>query len=198
MRARVLVVPEDFRQDQYVLKPLVTALVEAAVGPGAVVRVCQDPLLGGVSEALKPERIREIVATYQAMVDLILIIVDRDGEEGRRARLDFVEREAAPTGPCALIAEQAWQEVEVWVLAAMTDWPKGWRWKEIRAERDPKERFFGPYAAKRGLAQSPYEGRDTLAREAARSYKRVRELCEEVAALEARVRDALLSPPAAR
>ncbi|MCK6516289.1 hypothetical protein L6R46_14690 [Myxococcota bacterium] len=132
------------------------------------------------------------------MVHLILIIVDRDGEEGRRARLDFVEREASPTGKCVLIADLAWQEVEVWVLAGMTDLPKGWRWKEIRAERDPKERFFSPYAAQRGLSQSPYEGRDTLAREAARSYKRVRDLCEEVAALEARVRDRLLSPPAAR
>lgn len=199
MKPNVIVVPEDCHKDQYVLKPLMTALVEAAVGPGAKVRVCLDPRLRGVHEALKAERIREIVAKYQAMVDLILIIVDRDAEEGRRESLDKLEREAAPNGKCVLIAEQAWQEVEVWVLAGMTDLPKSWDWKEVRGERDPKERFFVPYTTQRGIKESHvHDGRETLAREAASRYKRVRKLCEEVAALEARVRDRLLNPPAAR
>lgn len=58
---KVLVIPEDFRNDQYVLKPLFERLLRSAGKPRARVVVCKDPLLGGIGEALKPERIREIV-----------------------------------------------------------------------------------------------------------------------------------------
>ena len=57
----VLVVPEDFRKDQFVLKPLLSKLLASLGKPRATVRVCQDPRLGGVHEALKSERIAEIV-----------------------------------------------------------------------------------------------------------------------------------------
>jgi len=58
----VLVIPEDFRKDQYMLKPIVMAMMKEVGKPKARVRVCQDPLLGGISEALKWERIEEIMA----------------------------------------------------------------------------------------------------------------------------------------
>ena len=57
----VLVVPEDFRKDQFVLKPLLSKLLASLGKPHATVRVCQDPRPGGVGEALKPERVAEIV-----------------------------------------------------------------------------------------------------------------------------------------
>jgi hypothetical protein len=50
---RVLVIPEDFRKDQYMLKPIINALMKSLGKPSAKIRICQDPLLGGVSEALK-------------------------------------------------------------------------------------------------------------------------------------------------
>lgn len=40
----VLVVPEDFRKDQFVLKPLLSKLLASLGKPRATVRVCQDPL----------------------------------------------------------------------------------------------------------------------------------------------------------
>jgi len=83
----VLVIPEDFRNDQYVLKPLIKAMLAAAGKPQARVRVCQRPLLGGISQATDPARITEIIRAYP-MVDLFLLIVDRDGVETRRKRLD--------------------------------------------------------------------------------------------------------------
>ena len=59
-RVKVLIIPEDFRNDQYILKPLFSRLFRS-LGRGPVrVRVCQD-LLGGVGEALKAERLAEIV-----------------------------------------------------------------------------------------------------------------------------------------
>lgn len=48
----VLVIPEDFRKDQYLLRPLFVRLMRALGRPNARVAVCQDPLLGGVNEAL--------------------------------------------------------------------------------------------------------------------------------------------------
>ena len=56
MSYRVLVIPEDFRKDQYVLEPIVTKVFEA-VGKKAKVIVCRDPLLGGVDQALNWDRI---------------------------------------------------------------------------------------------------------------------------------------------
>lgn len=48
----VLVIPEDFRKDQYMLKPIVEAMMKE-VGQKAKVAVCQNPLLGGIDQALK-------------------------------------------------------------------------------------------------------------------------------------------------
>ena len=56
----ILIVPEDFRRDQFILKPLFSRLFASLGKPNAIVRVCQDPLLGGVGEALKSERLSEI------------------------------------------------------------------------------------------------------------------------------------------
>lgn len=186
----VLVIPEDFRKDQYLLKPIVTAMIARAADRKAKVRVCQDPLLGGIGEALKWERIEAICRRYKGMVDLFLLVVDRDGVVGRRAALDDMEARAQGIlGPGrSLLAENAWQEIEVWVLAGH-ELPNAWDWREIRAERDPKERYFLPLAAQRNLLDEPGQGRVTLAQEAAGNYPRIRKLCpEDVALLERRIR----------
>lgn len=194
MATNVLIIPEDFRKDQYVLKPIVTAML-AHLGIRARVQVCTDPLLGGVGEALKWDRLAPILDQYKGMVHLFLLLVDRDGEVQRRTRLDQIEALAIDhlAGRSrVLLAENAWQEVEVWALAGLRDLPKSWRWEEIRADRDPKERWYDPHAKARGLLNAPYEGRDVLAREAATNYTRIRQLCpEDVATLEVRVREAL-------
>ncbi len=83
----VLVIPEDFRNDQYLLKPLFKQLFKALGKPRARVEVCQDPLLGGVGEALKSKRIQEVLDLHDRMVDIIILCVDRDGVQGRRQRL---------------------------------------------------------------------------------------------------------------
>jgi hypothetical protein len=163
MSLNVLVIPEDFRKDQYVLKPLVDRMLKRA-GVRARVNVCKDPLLGGVGEALKPERLAEIVDRYRGMVRLFLLIVDRDCKAGRRDRLDELEaqlREALEGTDRIFLAENAWQEVEVWVLAGMDDLPADWAWNAVRADCDPKETYYDPYAERRGLLTAPYEGRDS-------------------------------------
>jgi hypothetical protein len=123
----VLVIPENFALDQYVLKPLVKAMMDAVGRPRAVVRVCQDPLLGSVDQALKWERVQEVLSRYRGMVDLFLLIVDRDGEPHRRGRIDAIESQAAEVLVASrrLLGENAWSEGGV--LRAFREAPGGFR-----------------------------------------------------------------------
>lgn len=188
MSLNVLVIPEDFRHDQYVLGPIISSMFSEIGKPRARVRVCLDPLLGGIGEAMKWEKISEIIDMYP-LVSLFLLIVDRDQMPGRRAALDQIELRAAEKliDGRALFGENAWQEIEVWALAGH-DLPDQWKWSEIRQEQHPKETYFAPYAKSRGLLNEPGAGRTTLGRDAARNYARVRSRClEDIQALEGRL-----------
>jgi hypothetical protein len=183
----VLVIPEDFRKDQYILKPIVSAMLRNAPrGSTAKVIVCQDPLLGGIDQAMSWERLRDVLDMYP-MVDLFLLLVDRDGDRHRRRSLDRLEELAAEYLPAGrrFLAEHAWQELEVWALAGHH---LPWQWKKVREERNPKEVYFLPYARSRGLLDEPGQGRKTLAVESATKYRSVRSRCrEDLEALEARL-----------
>jgi len=183
----VLVIPEDFRKDQYMLKPIIESMLKAR-GKAAKVRICADPLLGGIDQALKWERIKEITERYRGMVDLFLLCVDRDGDKNRKTKLNAIEAQAASLLPAgkSFLAENAWQEIEVWVLAGHT-LPADWSWRKVRLEVHPKEDYFLPFAEGLKLLDTPGEGRKVLAREAARQYHRIRTLCSEVAGLEKRI-----------
>ena len=189
----VLGIPEDFRKDQYILKPLVQSMMTALEKPKANVRVCQDPLLGGISQALDWENIEEILDRYKGMVQVFLLLVDRDGETGRRAALDNIQIKAGTRLETAarsgfLLAEHAWQEVEIWALAACDNLPSDWCWEAMRAERDVKETYFIPYVRRTNYRNQPGEGRLPLGKRIPRKYQRVKTKCpEDVAALEAQI-----------
>jgi hypothetical protein len=187
MSCNVLIIPEDFRLDQYILQPLVQALMSSVGRPNANVRVLTNPLLGGIDQATNCRRLLSIIDQYP-VVDLFLLIVDRDGKQQRRQVLDNVESKV-----CAhlrsgrlLLAQEAWQEVEVWALASQ-ELPPGWRWSEIRAEPDPKEKYYDPYTLERGIAHRIGGGRREIGRNIIRRYGRIRAKCPEIAALESRV-----------
>ena len=172
----VLDIPEDFRNDQYLLKPLFKRLF-ATLGRGrARIRVCRDPLLGGVGEALKVERIREVVDQHRGMTDIFVLCVDRDGEAGRRTRLTEIEKKLE--NDCRLFAENAREEIETWALAGL-DLPKEWSWQQVRAEVHVKERYFEPLAKQRGVDNGPGGGRKALGEEAARNIDTIRRKCPE-------------------
>ena len=172
----VLVVPEDFRKDQYILKPILSRLFRSAGKPRVNIRVCQDPLLGGVGEATKSERVSEIVERYEAITDIFILCVDRDGEEGRRRRLDQLEQEFG--NGHVFLAENAWEELETWVLAGL-DLPADWPWADVRGEVHVKERFFEVLAGQRGVDDHPGGGRKPLAEEAAGRLAAIRRKCPE-------------------
>ena len=171
----VLIIPEYFRKDQYILKPIFERLFHSIGKPKARIQVCLDPLLGGVVEALKADRISEIVMFYP-MTDIFILCVDRDGREGRRDSLDELEEEFGSDDE--FLAENAWEEIETWVLAGL-DLPAEWRWRDVRAEIHVKERYLEPLAARRGLSDRPDGGRKSLAEEAARRIDAIRQKCPE-------------------
>ena len=195
MSMRVLVIPEDFARDQFVLRPIVKRMLAEAGYPRAALEICPDERLSGISRATDWTIISSILDDYRAMVNLFLLCVDRDGDENRRASLDYIERQARAALPAGrlLLAENAWQEIEVWVLAGH-DLPSSWGWHSVRSEVNPKEAYFEPFARQRGVDGDPDGGRKILADEAARRYDRIRQLCpEDVASMENRIR-AGLSP----
>lgn len=172
----VLVIPEDFRNDQYILKPLVSRLFASMGRPRAHVRVCQDPLLGGISEALKSDRIREVVDQHGGMTDIFILCVDRDGVVGRRTRLDQIEAEFG--NGSTFVAENAWEEIETWVLAGVV-LPNDWTWADVRSEVHVKDVFFRRLVRERGVTDQPGGGRKALADEAAGSIPSIRRKCRE-------------------
>ena len=155
----VLVIPEDFRKDQHILKPLFTRLFRQIGIPSVKIEILRNPLLGGVTEALKSDKLQQIVDRRQGMFDLFVLCVDRDGQVGRRDRLDDIEREFGP----AFLAANAWEELETWVLAGL-DLPPQWRWEERTGEIHVKEQLSNLLATERGLPGTLGGGRSTLER----------------------------------
>jgi len=192
----VLILAEDFVKDEFLLQPIIQAMMKEVGKSKAKVKVCKDPRFHGTGEALKWEFIEQALSRHRGMVDLFLLCVDRDGDANRQGVLDYLERQAeAVIGEGrAFLAENAWQEVEVWLLMGH-DLPPKWNWKEIRQETHPKERYYRVFAEGRGVLDLPGEGRDKLARQAASRYDRIRQRCkEDVLRLEGRIRDWLGNP----
>ena len=171
----VLIVPEDFRKDQYILKPLFKRLFRDIGKRRVNVEICKEPLLGGVEEALKLERIAEVVSKHAGMMDIFVLCIDRDGDENRRKRLDRIESEFSHEQ--VFLAENAWEELETWVLAGLDDLPAEWNWRDVRAEIQVKETYFEPLVARRNLSDSPGGGRKALGDEASRRIDAIRLKC---------------------
>jgi hypothetical protein len=174
---RVLVIPEDFRKDQYLLRPLFSRLFQSIGRRRVHVQICRAPLLGGVDEALKSSRIAEVMSRHGGMAHIVVLCVDRDGNLGRHVRLRDMEREFS-TERRAFLAENAWEELETWVLAGLA-LPSGWLWSDVRAEVHVKERYFDLLARQRGFSDAPGEGRKPLGIEAARRIDAIRQKCSE-------------------
>ena len=190
MSFNVLILPEDPVKDGYVLKPIIEAMMRAAGKPQARVVVCVDPRFHGTSQALRWQFIQQALSRNAGMFHLYLLCVDRDGDVNRQGVLDSLEIQARTfiARDRAFLAEHAWQEIEVWLLAGH-DLPRKWVWKAIRDEPHPKERYYLPFAESRGVLDLPGEGRDKLAREAASHYDRIRVRCkEDIQRLEDRIR----------
>lgn len=175
-----MVVPEDPSLDQYILKPLVERLF-ADLGKSVRIQVLSNPRLRGVDQALNRAKLAEVVETYP-MIDLFLVLVDRDGQTGRHAEAMARENEH----PNRLFVCLAIEEVEVWMLAIHRD-VIGHNWTNVRAEHHPKERFAHPFLAEHAPKLDLGGGRAWAMRPLGQKWKGVLDVCPELAELRRRV-----------
>lgn len=148
---KVLVIPEDPTLDQHILKPVVEQIFRDLQRPARVF-VLQDPHLQGVSQALDRQIVARILDMWP-MIDLFLLIVDRDCVESRQAQLDARAAQAKEAGK-SMLGCLAVEEVEVWALALhRSELPS--QWSEVRRECHPKERYFDPLVRQKKWQESP-------------------------------------------
>jgi hypothetical protein len=193
----VLVLLEDTPNDQHVAVPVVRALFQY-IDRSARVTALQERF-GSVEQATNLDELLPALAARRGMVDIFLLIVDRDCRAPTRPRggdraaalqdLECRVKESGELGTsCHFFACQAIEELEVWLLAGFDH--EGWA--QIRDHCDPKETYFEPFAKQRGVFEKPAEGRAELMSQAVRRYKRIRHLCDELQALAARLREIAL------
>ncbi len=178
-RLKALIIPEDPTHDQYVLKPVVEHLFED-LGQRARVEVLQNPRLRGVEQALVSESLAEIMSLYP-MIDVFLLLVDRDAEPGRDARVARLEQQFG-----RLLACLAVEEVEVWMLALHRD-RLGVPWANVRAEAHPKETFATPFLLAHAPRLGPGQGRKWAMREIGAAWSGLLRVCPELADLRRRL-----------
>jgi len=183
---KVLVITEDPTLDQYILKPIVERIL-ADLGKTARVQVLTNPRLQGIAQALNPDIIADVVRTYP-MVDLFLVMVDRDGNPRRQSQATTLEGRQPHLFVCLAI-----EELEVWMLAAHRDTLSA-AWSEIRQEPHPKERFAHPFLAERAPKLDPGQGRAWAMRELGGKWKGVLSACEELDGLKHRIHEWLQHP----
>jgi hypothetical protein len=175
---KVLVIPEDPRLDQYILKPIVERIF-ADLHKSPRVTVLSNPRLRGVAEALNPEILSGIVANYP-MSDLFLVLVDRDGSEARAGLASSRETEH----PGRLLVCLAVEEIEVWMLACHSE---AFAWRDVRSEIHPKERFANPFLKERAPQLDPGQGRTWAMRALSGQWRGVLDRCPELKELKQRI-----------
>ena len=175
MSYNVLVIPEDFTKDEHILLPLVRKVLADAGKPKAIVQVCRDPNFQGIDGAMDETRIREEVIARYRMVNLFLLMVDRDAKPGRDAAVATLQTSVQN----ALAANQSFlgltarQEVEIFPIAGH-DLSPGWSWPVIRADGDVKNTYFIQLAEREKVTQFPHQGRKKLMGAAMINWKRIK------------------------
>lgn len=177
---KVLVIPEDPTLDQYILKPIVARLF-SDLGRPARIDILSKPRLRGVDQALSTSVLSDIANTFR-MIDLFLVLVDRDGDPERPAIAAAREAEH----PDRLFVCLAIEEVEVWMLALHRE-ALGAPWTEVRAERSPKERFARPFLAERAPRLDAGGGRAWAMRELGPAWRGLLQVCPELQELRERI-----------
>lgn len=177
---KVLVIPEDPTLDQYILKPIVERIFDD-LGKSPRIAILSKPRLRGVAQALASSTL-DLIVNRHPMVDLFLVLVDRDGDERRPGIVS--QRELEHQG--RLFVCLAIEEVEVWMLA-LHHKTRELPWKEVRAETHPKERFAQPFLEANAPRFDPGAGRYWAMRNLGAHWKRVLQRCPELKELQQRI-----------
>lgn len=181
MSTKVLVIPEDFTKDEHILKPLIEKLLEEAGIQRATVTVCRDPNFQGVAAAMDKSRLRAEVIERYPMVDIFILLIDRDGLAGREVATQNIEstftQELAPNNKL-FFAELARQEIEIFVLAGH-DLDEGTHWQDIREDANVKNTFFQALVRRENTQKLPHQGRKKLMVAAIKNFRSILSRCDD-------------------
>jgi len=178
----VLVIPEDPTYNGYILKPLVSKLLEFCGKGNANVEVLTEPKLSGFEHACRS--MPDIVNRYQYK-HLLLFLPDRDGKE-RGPLFANLEAEYGPKLICCAAVE----EVEAWLLAGHID-KLNRPWPTVRADISVKENVFAPFLRQHGDSHRSGGGREELMRATLTNLSGLLARCPELDDLRARICEAL-------
>jgi hypothetical protein len=182
LSCNVLVIPEDPTHNGYILRPLVSKLLDACGKGNAKVDVLTNPKVSGFEDASR--KMPEIVATWQHF-DLLLFLPDADGKD-RSAQFARLESTLGRKLICCAAA----QEVEAWLLAGHVAKLRR-PWSEIRADTSVKENVFAPFLRDYGDSRQPGGGRQALMQQTLANFRGLLERCPELAELQRRICGAL-------
>lgn len=184
MSLNVLVISEDSKNDQHILRPLVSRLLRECHKPHANVSVWANLAVRGF------ERVRDelpAIINDFPQVHLFLFLPDCDGQH--RGRADLFTNLEATYGP-KLICCAAVEEVEAWLLAGHID-KLDRSWGEVRADISVKEHVFEPFVSRYGDRRKAGGGREELMQETLANLRGLLERCPELVRLQERICDAL-------
>lgn len=191
----VLVIPENAKYDSHMLQPIMERMITSWLEIQATVDVMEKMTLGGLSQAKKRDTLRHVINQHR-MFDLFILCIDQDDRSDDAVADQIVDIEAEMREHLderrrpddAFFTVVARREIEAWVLVGCEE-SGDWTYTEVRSESQVKERYFEPYAERRGVAEGQFGGRKPLGEEAARNYRTIRQHCEELQVLEGKIQN---------
>jgi hypothetical protein len=190
---KVAIACEDHTLDQFVVRPVVSAMLAALGKSKARVQVITSPRLHGFDDLVR--QVCDLVARWGAVSDLVIIAADTDCDDGELRPRNKPQSLHGALADChshseRAIAVFARQEIEVWSLWGVRV-DLGAAWADVRTDCDPKERFFEPLLTEDDQRR-PDRGRTRLTtRSLEAGWQSLKGGCPELAELEAEVRNRL-------
>jgi hypothetical protein len=184
---KVFVIAEDWRLDQYILKPVLQRLFDE-VRANVRIDFCREPFIGGVAQATNHETLTEVFGNYPH-ADLFLLILDRDCHRGRQDALQRCLAHASTSGK-VMLGCLAIEEIEVWALALHRE-NLAEPWESVRRNCHPKETYFEPFADRNGWTSSAGQGRKAAMKNLSGHWRGLKQRCDELQRLQERIREKL-------
>jgi hypothetical protein len=190
MSLKVAVICEDHTNDQYIVEPVLKALLQHLGKPRARIQLVMNPRIQGLASLIG--HLCDLIARYSAIADIVIVAVDSDCEDGRLGHGDRVRQMRNRVANCSdgsdrTLVVVAQQEVEVWALWGQRNSIES-EWSAVRAECDPKERYFDTFITRDDLRVAGAGRTRLIEASLARGWVSLTQGCPELGDLERELR----------
>jgi len=181
---RVLVIPEDPKNNGYTLEPLVKWVLEEAGRPRAQIKVLSSPRTRGYESAVNELRNPLLHDRYRDH-SLWLFFPDADLAKGLKDLCNAVSR-----SPVTLLACAAKPEIEIYPLLSELG-RLDFSWGDLRDHARLKEDVFEPLLLRHPAHRNAGGGRREMIAETLKTPERLKNACPELMELIKSVKNAL-------